>query len=183
VKECSTTKRATDISKAHESTITSQQNLEMDSSVLETPVRKRARSDTPSTRSSSRVNKRLRSKPTSSPSPKIVRFDDCADDDMVMESDVPESPVQLRSIPTLVAPTTPKTPALRNPFSKLTLNTPSQSKLVTTPASKVVKSVKKSARKTPGSVKPLKLLPFRINVVLSGMCLPSLPRRHSSIIP
>lgn len=150
----------------------------MDTSGLETPVRKRPRSSTPSFSSSRHANKRFRSNSIVSPSPKLVRFDSLShgeDLDAVMESDVPESPIAARKGSGSVAREsacallTPGAGDINNPFSKLTLKTPAHRKTMATPTAAKpgtdgTKSVRKSVRKTPGSVKSQKAPPFRIKV-------------------
>lgn len=144
---------------------------------METPQRKRRRSETPSSPSSSRyVNKRFCTNTLTSPSPKIVHFDPAGDGgDTVLVSNVPESPVARRKgiVPAAVtfAPNTPSG-QINDPFAKLNLKTPAQQKGLSTPGaakndSEGTKSVRKSARKTPASIKSRKVLPFRIKVPAS----------------
>ena len=152
--------------------------MEMDPAGLETPLRKRRRSTTPFS-SLRHPNKRARSSSIFSPSPKIVRFDPLShgeDIDIVMESNVPESPIALRRSASVTAvsaqsPQTPGGAGIDNPFAKLSLKTPRQGKENVTPmvakSSDHTKSAKRSARKTPGSAKSQKALPFRIKVQLS----------------
>jgi hypothetical protein len=143
----------------------------MDGSVIETPQRKRSRSATPSSSSSRRVNKRFRPDTLLSLSPKSVSLDPAnGDEDVVLESDVPESPIApSRPIAALSVSFAPNTPLreINDPFAKLNLKTSAQKKNLATPvASKTnsdgSKSVRKSARKTPGTGKSNKC--FRIKV-------------------
>lgn len=154
---------------------------------METPVRKRRRSTTPvSVSSASRhVNKRFRSNSLASPSPKNVRFSTMTleeEQDTVMELAIPESPISQNETVELVsfAPVPPLTPTveINNPFAKLNLKASAQKKVMNTPiASKsgtdAVKSVKKSARKTPGSGRANKVLPFLIKVPYYHIALSS----------
>jgi hypothetical protein len=152
----------------------------MDVLGMETPVRKRRRSATPSSLSSAsrHVNKRFRSNSLASPSPKNVRFSTISyeeEQDTVMDLAIPESPISQNgtTVPVSFAPVPPLTPTveINNPFAKLNLKASAQKKVMSTPiASKSgtdgIKSVKKSARKTPGSGKTNKVLPFLIKVLL-----------------
>jgi hypothetical protein len=149
--------------------------------VMETPQRKRRRAETPSSPwSSLHVNKRPCTDILPSPSPKTVRFDPVRHgEDTVLESDVPESPIaQAKGIVPLAVSFAPNTPTgqINDPFKKLSLKTSAQKKGLSTPApakhdSEGTKSVKKSARKTPASVRSRKAWPFRIKV--SIFMLPS----------
>lgn len=93
----------------------------------------------------------------------------------MLVSNVPESPVARRKGTVPVAVTfAPNTPSgqINDPFAKLNLKTPAQQKGLSTPGaakndSEGTKSVRKSARKTPASVKSRKVLPFRIKVPAS----------------
>ena len=151
----------------------------MESQSMCTPVRKRPRSHTPSSVSPNHINKRHRSRSNSltSPSPahKHTPFNitDDLDGDTVMESDVPESPIVQRRANAVSFAAPPLTPIreINNPFAKLNIKASAQKKstLATRIALKSVtgdgnKSVKKSARKTPGSGKSNKPLPFKIQV-------------------
>lgn len=140
---------------------------------METPPRKRLRSRSPSSSSSRNINKRFCFNTLVSPS---VQFDPAnhgQDIDTVMESDVPESPIAQRtqntSLSVSFAPSTPSS-GINNPFANLTLKSSLQQRTLATPVqSKSViegpKSVKKSARKTPGGAKTSKSMPFQIKVV------------------
>lgn len=145
----------------------------MDGAVIETPQRKRPRSATPSSSSPLHVNKRFRPDTLASPSPKSVRLDPVnGDEDVVLESDVPESPIPpSKPIAALSVSFAPNTPLreINDPFARLNLKTSTQKKNLATPvASKTnadgSKSVKKSARKTPGTGRSNKS--FRIKVFL-----------------
>ena len=146
---------------------------------METPQRKRPRSETPHSLLSRHVNKRFRRNSFISPSPKTVRFNPAiegAQNDTIDESDVPESPIKkyLQVSPVSGFPFAsgqPKTPEgeINVPFAKLNLKSSTQKKNTTTPVvSKITsegpKSINKSAKKTPGSAKSNKVLPFRIKV-------------------
>jgi len=147
----------------------------MDTAVIETPQRKRPRSATPSS-SPRHVNKRFCPDTLSSPSRKSVRLDPVnGDEDVVLESDVPESPIaHSRPIAALSVSFAPNTPLreINDPFAKLNLKTSAQKKNLATPVtsktnSDGTKSVKKSARKTPGTGRSNKS--FRIKVFLVSM--------------
>jgi hypothetical protein len=147
--------------------------------MLETPPRKRLRSETPasSARPRHQVNKRFCPRPRSSPSPRTVRFEASpTDDEAIAESDVPESPIPnkrpnldgaLLSVSLLQA-----TPwrEINAPFEKLNIkpSTQKKSRLVTPVrdkgAGETSRSGKKSVKKTPGSAKANKPQPFRIKV-------------------
>lgn len=147
----------------------------MDGAVTETPPRKRRRSETPCSSSSHHINKRFRPEALTSPSPTIVRFDPINhNEDAIPESDIPESPIAPSKEATVLsvsfAPGTP-TVEINDPFARLKVSS-AQKKTFATPValknnSEGSKSVKKSARKTPGSVKSSKALPFRIKVLFS----------------
>lgn len=154
----------------------------MDGTVVQTPPRKRPRSSTPSSASSHNVNKRLRPDTPPSPSPKTVRFNPINpeedEEDAVLESDVPESSIVPSSklpaaFSVTFAPDTPIT-EIDDPFAKLNIKTSAQKMHLATPIRLKInaegsKSVKKSARKTPGSAKSNKA--FRIKVyILQGSC-------------
>ena len=151
----------------------------MGGTILRTPQWKRRLSESPSSSLSSHVNKRFCTETLASPSPKAVRFNpaiDEADNDAVEESDVPESPIRERSQAPAVAELRftsgqPNTPinGIHAPFKKLNLKTSAQKMVPATPlalknTSEKPKSVRKSAKKTPGSTKANKVLPFRIKV-------------------
>ena len=149
---------------------------------METPVRKRCYSEISSSSSSRHVNKRFRSNSLASASPKVVRFNSShheEDPDTVMESDVPDSPIaQRKSAPPLSVSFTsaqPLTPLsnLNNPFAKLNLKASAQKKNLSTPivvksSTDGSKSVKKIARRTPGSAKANKSMPFRTRAFTTG---------------
>jgi hypothetical protein len=140
--------------------------------VTETPPRKRRRSETPSSR---HINKRFRPEALTSSSPRTGGFDPINhNEDAISESDVPESPIAPSKEATILsvsfAPGTP-TSVINDPFARLKVSS-AQKKTFATPValksnSEGSKSVKKSARKTPGSVKASKALPFRIKVLFS----------------
>jgi len=148
--------------------------------VMETPPRKRPRSSTPSSTSSRKhVNKRVCSNGPPPPSPYTApgnsnRTNNEDDMDTVLESDVPKSPIVQRKDHTALSVSfAPHTPLgeINDPFAKLNLKTSAQKKALATPvvskgAVEGSKSVKKSARKTPGSAKANKAQPFRIKVFL-----------------
>lgn len=151
----------------------------MGGTVLQTPQLKRRRSDSPSSSLSNHVNKRFYSETLASPSPKAVRFDPAingADNDAVEESDVPESPIrehsQAPAVPGLrFTSGQPNTPinGINGPLKRLNLKASAQKMVPATPlafkaTSERPKSVRKSAKKTPGSTKANKVLPFRIKV-------------------
>src|SRR5271169_1922891 len=97
--------------------------LTIDRMVAETPTRKRSRSETPSSASSRYVNKRLCQGTLTSPSPKTVHFDPInPEEDAVLESDVPESPItpgkQTAGVSVSFAPNTPMS-EISDPFAKL----------------------------------------------------------------
>jgi hypothetical protein len=167
----------------------------MDPAGLQTPIRKRPRSTTPFS-SSRHPNKRARSNSLISPSPKVVRFDPLShgeDLDTHMESDVPESPILARrGVSVLgggpVVPLTPGEAEIGGPFAKLTLKTPAHRKGVATPIAAAMsgdrtKSLKKSSRKIPGSVKSSKPLSFRIKVrshqAVTDLVIINIPHRSS----
>jgi len=147
--------------------------------MLETPPRKRPRPATPSSSSSSSrrhpVNKRFCPDQFPSLSPRTVRFEPAqtADNDgPIGESDIPESPMpdKRTSLDVLLPLATP----LREidvPFERLNIKSsvPKKNTLATPVRGKVLggenaRSVKKSAKKTPGSAKANKPRPFRIQV-------------------
>src|SRR5438046_1402868 len=140
--------------------------------VTETPPRKRPRSQTPSSSSSHHVNKRFRPEILTSPTPRSVRFDPVnPDEDELLESDVPESPIAAsKGTSTLSVSFAPGTPVteINGPFEKLKVSSVQKKNLATPVAlksnSEGSKSVKKSVRKTPGSAKSNKALSFRIKV-------------------
>jgi hypothetical protein len=143
--------------------------------MLETPPRKRPRSSTPRSSSSAhRVNKRFCPNPRTSPSPRIVHFGPPpTDDDAIPESDVPESPIPNKRANLEVSFVAPATPMreIKSPFERLNLKSSVQKKGgLATPVrgggGEGVRSVKKSARKTPGSARANKPQPFRIKVRL-----------------
>ena len=159
----------------------------MNDMVTETPPRKRRRSQTPSSSSSHQVNKRFRSDILTSPSPSTARFSLINNnEDAVLESDVPESPIapskEASTLSVSFAPGTPMT-EINDPFARLKVSS-AQKKAFATPVALKSdldgsKSVKKSARKTPGSAKSNKPLPFRIKVLLSRTLVSySLPPLH-----
>src|SRR5947199_5179099 len=80
----------------------------MDERAMETPPRKRSRTETPSSTSPSRnhVNKRFRPNFPPSQSPKAVHFDpsNLEEEDTIHESDVPESPIALTKVSTTPPP-------------------------------------------------------------------------------
>jgi hypothetical protein len=147
--------------------------------VTETPPRKRRRSQTPSPSSSHHVNKRFCPQTLTSPSLRAAPFDSIIhNEDAILESDVPESPTTPRKEATTLsvsfAPATPMT-EINNPFARLKVSSV-QKKTFTTPVvsksnPEGSKSERKSVRKTPGSVKSNKALPFRIKVLLSRTLL------------
>jgi hypothetical protein len=156
----------------------------MDGMVVETPPRKRPRSETPASSSSSRhINKRCRPDTLGSPSPKAVHFDPIhLEKDKILESDVPESPIVQRKatapLSVSFASIPPRTPMteINDPLAKLNLKASAQKKNLATPVasksnSEGIKSVKKSARKTPGSAKSNKAQPFRIKVSLPSVLI------------
>jgi hypothetical protein len=158
----------------------------MNESGLETPRRKRPRSNPSSSSSSRHVNKRIRTNTISSPSPKTVRFDPIGyEEEAILESDVPESPIALKNGSTLTVsfeniPLRTPTVEIDDPFTKLNLKSSTQKTNLNTPVATKTntdgsKSVKKSARKTPGSAKANRALPFRIKVVLNICAKSSLP--------
>src|SRR5271170_594596 len=145
--------------------------------VMETPPRKRPRSSTPASSSSKHVNKRVCSNPPPPPSPYTTTrnsypTNDEEELDTVLESDVPESPITQRKDHTALSVSfAPHTPLgeINDPFAKLNLKTSAQKKSLATPVAQKAttegsKSVKKSARKTPGSAKTNRAQPFRIKV-------------------
>ena len=150
----------------------------MDVVVTETPPRKRPRSQTPSSSSSHHVNKRFRPE-TLSPSPRAIRFDPVnTEEDQILESDTPESPIAAsKGTTTLSVSFAPRTPMteINGPFEKLKVSSAQKKTLATPVALKSnpegSKSVKKSARKTPGSAKSNKALQFRIKVFRSQLLL------------
>jgi hypothetical protein len=105
-----------------------------------------------------------------------------------MDSDVPESPIVQRKAAAVsfAAPLLTPIREINNPFAKLNIKTSAQKKgTLATPvklksSADGNKSVKKSARKTPGSGKSNKPLPFKIQVAYQCLyCVDdSLPRRH-----
>ena len=148
---------------------------------METPQRKRRRLDPSCLAQARPVNKRARAEPLVSPSPEPVvlcALSDERENDVVMESDVPDSPnISLKQMthfsvsfhePRFDTPTN----GMDDSFSKLNLTTSTHEEkapatpLPLRPRSETTKSVKKSARKTPGSAKSCKskLSPFRIKV-------------------
>lgn len=145
----------------------------MDGTVTETLPRKRRRSQTPS--SSHHINKRFCPETLTSPSRTNPHFDPINNNkDAILESDVPESPVVPGKDATMLsvsfAPGTPMA-EINDPFARLKVSS-AQKKTFATPValksnSEGSKSVKKSARKTPGSAKSNKPLPFLIKVKLS----------------
>jgi len=147
---------------------------------LETPPRKRPLSATPSSSPSSssrrhHVNKRFRRDQRPSPSPRTVRFETARpadNDDRISESDIPESPIPDKRTASDVscAPVTPLQ-EIDVPFERLNIKSsvPKKNPLATPVRGKVLggetsRSVKKSAKKTPGSAKANKPQPFRIKV-------------------
>lgn len=149
----------------------------MDQQGMLTPVRKRPRSQTPSSSSSNNINKRhrYRSNSLTSPSPahKYTHLNtiDDPDGDTVMDSDVLESPIVQRkaaavSFAALLTPIR----EINNPFAKLNIKASAQKKTTLATPVKLKssadgsKSIKRSARKTPGSGKSNKPLPFKIHV-------------------
>jgi hypothetical protein len=146
--------------------------------MLETPPRKRPRSSTPrsSAKRHSHINKRFCPNPRASPSPRTVHFDRPAtDDDAIPDSDVPESPIPLKRTNLEVSFAAPETPMreIKSPFERLNLRASGQKKgglatPVTGGGGESVRSVKKSAKKTPGSARANKPQPFRIKVRLKS---------------
>ena len=151
----------------------------MDGTVAETPPRKRTRCFTPSS-SSHNVNKRFRLNTPISPSPRTVRFDSAnvAQEDAILESDVPESPIGTRkgSNRGLSVSCEPHTPPaqIKNPFAKLKVSSADKKSLATPVAVKAnaegSKSVKKSARKTPGSAKSTKAFRIKVQFICCDRC-------------
>jgi hypothetical protein len=148
---------------------------------MSTPSRKRPCSEPPSSSSPRGHHKRLRTEALlMSPSPKTIRLapeNNGEDVDAILESDVPESPIRqpqetgLSSVS--FASSRSQTPSreITDPFSRLNIKSSAHKRNLSTPVavklnSEGPKSVKKSARKTPGSAKSSKVLPFRIKVFL-----------------
>ena len=137
--------------------------------MLETPPRKRPRS---SATRPTHINKRFCPDPRTSPSPRTVHFGPPpTDDDAVAESDVPESPIPNKRANLEVSFAAPATPMreIKSPFERLNIKSSVQRKGgMATPVrgseGEAVRSVKKSAKKTPGSARANKPQPFRIKV-------------------
>src|SRR5579862_6878931 len=158
-----------------------------------TPVRKRPRSQTPSSSSPNNINKRHRCRSNSltsaSPALKYTHISniDELDGDTVMDSDVPESPiVQHRAAAvSFAAPLLTPVREINNPFAKLNIKASAQkTAMLATPvklksSADGNKSIKKSARKTPGSGKNNKPLPFTIQVTYKCfLCVDDSLQRH-----
>src|SRR5208282_3436232 len=108
----------------------------MGGTVTETPPRKRPRSQTPSSFSSPHVNKRFRPETLTSPSPRTARFDPINhNEDAILESDVPESPIapsnEATTLSVSFAPGTPMT-EINDPFARLKVSS-AQKKTFATP--------------------------------------------------
>ena len=148
--------------------------------MLETPPRKRPLSATPLSSPSSsaprqHANKRFRRDQRPSPSPRTVSFEAARpadNDDHIAESDIPESPIpDKRTSSELLSPLVTPLQEIDVPFEGLNIKSsvPKKSALATPVRGKVLggdtsRSVKKSAKKTPGSAKANKPQPFRIKV-------------------
>lgn len=140
---------------------------------LDTPRRKRPRSKTPSSSSSRRVNKRIREDSPQSPSPQASRAR--INGEHGAAEAIPNSPIaerQPQGASVSFASVPPQTPSatINDPFAQLNLRSSVQKKLISTPlpsegSGDVPKSVKKSARKTPGSARKNKPHAFRIKVI------------------
>jgi hypothetical protein len=111
--------------------------------------------------------------PLASPSPKNVRFQPVShenDTDAVMESPIQQSPIAKSQSRLSMSFAPPRTPigVSTDPFPNLKLKESLQKKTLATPVVKSAvdgsKSAKKSARKTPGSTRSAKSMPFRIKV-------------------
>lgn len=158
-----------------------------------TPVRKRLRPQTPSSSSPNKINKRYRcrsnSRTSASPALKDTHLSgiDEPDGDTVMESDVPESPIVQRKAAAVsfAAPLLTPVREINNPFAKLNIKASAQKKATLATPVKLKssadgnKSMKKSARKTPGSGKSNKPLPFKIQVTYKCLyCVDDSLQRH-----